>query len=130
MLVLFQIFGHMFGKQDVPGIAAIHHPLRHVDSGAGDVGALDSHRSTSFTGPLWIPMRSWNRGMTSERLRDLDRASRRRLRAVAKDQRHAVASRQPNEFPSGQPRGTAFVPQTISFSWLSRSFCSSISSFE
>ena len=34
---LFQVFGDMFGKQDVLGIAAIHHPLGDVDAGAGDV---------------------------------------------------------------------------------------------
>ena len=30
MPMLLQIFGDMFGKQNVPGIAAIHHPLRHM----------------------------------------------------------------------------------------------------
>ena len=40
MLEFFEVFGHMPGKEDVPGVAAIHHPLGHIDSGAGDVGSL------------------------------------------------------------------------------------------
>ena len=38
--VLFQVFGHMLGEQNVSGIATIHHPLRDVDARAGDVGLL------------------------------------------------------------------------------------------
>ena len=38
------------GEKDVPGVAAIHHPLRHVDSGPREVGPLvyvghSAHRS-------------------------------------------------------------------------------------
>ena len=29
----------MIGKKNVPGIATIHHPLRHVDAGAGKTSA-------------------------------------------------------------------------------------------
>jgi len=39
MAVLFQVLGHVFGHQNVTGIAAIHHPLRNVNSGSGYVGA-------------------------------------------------------------------------------------------
>ena len=96
MFVLFQIFGHVFGEQDVAGIAAIHHPLRHVDAGAGDVGSLidvgdlidraavDSHPKL-------------NRGMTLQRLRNLHRALHRRLGIGAENQRHAVAGRQADQ---------------------------------
>ena len=38
LLVFFEIFGDMFGKQECAGIAAIHHPFCHVDSGAGEIG--------------------------------------------------------------------------------------------
>src|SRR5213596_384824 len=38
-LVLFQIFGHMFRKKNVTRIAAVHHPLRHVQPGTGEIGA-------------------------------------------------------------------------------------------
>ena len=37
LLVFFEIFGDMLGEEDVPGIAAIHHPLRHVDSRTGQL---------------------------------------------------------------------------------------------
>ena len=49
--ILHQIIGHMLGEEDVPGIAAIHHPLRHVDPApAMLVRPLTS--VTSLTGPL------------------------------------------------------------------------------
>ena len=38
--ILFQIIRHMLRDQDVPRIAAIHHPLRDVDAGAGNVRLL------------------------------------------------------------------------------------------
>ena len=34
-----QIIGHMLGEKNVAGVAAIHHPLRHVDAGTGHIGA-------------------------------------------------------------------------------------------
>ena len=37
MLILLQILGDTFRKQNVSGISAVHHPLRHVNSGAGNV---------------------------------------------------------------------------------------------
>ena len=39
-LVHFQVFGYMLGEQNVTGITAIHHALRDVDSGAGDISLL------------------------------------------------------------------------------------------
>ena len=95
-IVLFEIFGHVLGKQDVSGIAAIHHPLRHVDAGAGDVGSLididdlidraavDSHAKL-------------NRGMTFQRPRNLHGALHRRLGISAENERHPVTSRQTNQ---------------------------------
>ena len=40
LFVLFEIFSDMFGKQNVPGIAAIHHPLRDVKPGARKIRAI------------------------------------------------------------------------------------------
>ncbi len=40
MAVLREIVRHPFGEENVPGVAAIHHPLRHVDAPAGDIGPL------------------------------------------------------------------------------------------
>src|SRR5690349_14756957 len=34
-----QIIRHVLGEKNVPGVAAIHYALRHVDAGSGDVGA-------------------------------------------------------------------------------------------
>src|SRR2546428_8090607 len=39
LAVMSEIFSNPAGKENVAGIAAIHYALRHVDSGAGDVGA-------------------------------------------------------------------------------------------
>ena len=49
--VFLQVLSHMLGEEDVPGIAAIHHPLRHVDAGARHVRPLLTS-TTSLTGPL------------------------------------------------------------------------------
>ena len=45
LFVFFEILGDMLGKENVPGIATIHHPLRQVDACTGDVGCARSHRS-------------------------------------------------------------------------------------
>src|SRR4030095_1696917 len=37
MPVSREVVGDMFGKKNVVGVAAIHHPLRNVDPGTGDV---------------------------------------------------------------------------------------------
>ena len=101
MAILLQIFRHMFGEQDVPGIAAIHHPLRHVDSGPGDVGP-PAHIGHFAHRPAVNAHPHRNLRMLPERLGDLERAPSRLFRAVAKDQRHAVAGRQPNELLVGR----------------------------
>ena len=127
--VLHQIIGHVLREKDVPGVAAIHHPLRHVDAGPGDVGApahvghfadrsaVNAHAHGKFR-------------VLPERFGDLQRAPGRLLRAVAKDQRHPIAGRQPDELFVRRLRAPAPSPSTISVSWFSRSFCSSIRSFE
>ena len=40
MAVLSEVVRHMFGQENMSGIAAIHYPLRHVDSGSSYVGAV------------------------------------------------------------------------------------------
>ena len=90
--IVFQIFRDMFGEKNVPGIAAIHHPLRDVDARARDVGlfvevgnfvdraAMNSHADAKL-------------GMTLQCLADFQRAQNRRFRTVAKNQRATVARR-------------------------------------
>ncbi|MGB8341851.1 MAG: hypothetical protein WCE51_09685 [Chthoniobacterales bacterium] len=96
LFVFFEILGDMLGKENVPGIATIHHPLRHVDAGARDIipathvghfadrSAMYSHSHSNLRMPL-------------ERLCNLQRTARRFLRAVAKNERHPIARRKPNE---------------------------------
>ena len=97
LAVLHQIIRHVLGEKNVPGIAAIHHSLRHVDAGPGDVGApahvghladrsavnADAHREFR---------------MFLKRFRNFEGTAGRFFRAVMEDQRHAITGRQPNEF--------------------------------
>ena len=39
MLKLLEVLRDPLREQDVTGVAAIHHPLRHVDAGASHIGA-------------------------------------------------------------------------------------------
>ena len=126
---MLQIIRHMLGEKNVPGITAIHHPLRHVDASPGDVrvpvhvGDL-IHRS-AVNAHAHRKLR-----MFLKRFGNLERAAHRRFRAVAKDQAPAIAGRQPNEFffrfDDAELRG----PRTISVNWFSCSFCSLIKNFE
>ena len=61
MFVFFQIFGDVFGDKNVSGVAAIHHPLRHVKAGTGEIGRPFTS-ITPLTGPLCTPIRSCRRG--------------------------------------------------------------------
>ncbi len=91
-----QIIGHMLGEENVASVAAIHHALRHVDAGPGDVGApahvghlahrsaVNAHAHRKFRVFLSPPG-------------NLERAPGRFLRAAAKDQGHPIAGRQPDE---------------------------------
>ncbi len=101
MSVLFQIFRHMFGEQNVTRIATIHHPLRHVDPGAGDVRA-PAHIGHFAHRPAVNSHSNGKIRMRLERLRNLDRAPRRFFATIAKDERHAIAGRQPNELLIGR----------------------------
>jgi hypothetical protein len=101
MSVLLQVFRHMFGEQNVAGITAIHHPLGHVDARAGNIGAAVhighfAHRPAVNS----HPHRYLRVGL--ERLRNLERALRRFLRTIAKDQRHPVARWQSHELLVGR----------------------------
>ena len=51
LTVLLQVFPDPPRKKDMPGIAAIHYPLRHLDARPGDILTAHSHRFTSLTGP-------------------------------------------------------------------------------
>ena len=52
LLVFFEIFSHVLGKQNVSGVATIHHPLRHVDARRRRYWSRPLTSVTSLTGPL------------------------------------------------------------------------------
>src|SRR5947207_11001303 len=77
--VFGQILSHMTGKKNVPGIATIHHPPRHVDAGPSYVGAFGyvhytTDRSTVNAHP------NLEARIVFKRAADLYRALRRFLR--------------------------------------------------
>src|SRR5438477_9737413 len=98
MAVLFQVLGHMFRDEDMPGITAIHHSLGDVDSGTRYVGATTyvnhtTDRSAVHPHPQ-LELRVFPRATT-----DLQRAFHRRFRSVVENQRHAVSGRHGDEPP-------------------------------
>src|SRR5205823_2335722 len=94
---MFEVVRYMFGEENVSGIATIHHPLRDVDSSAGNIRllieigdlvdrpAVNAHPHFQFR-------------MTPERLTDFQSAENRRLGAVAKNQGATVPRRQAEQF--------------------------------
>src|SRR5438093_13405333 len=84
LLVFFEVFGDVFGNQNVTGIAAIHYTLRNVDSRPGNIrsivevsthvnrSAVDSHPKSQ----LWILL---------NRSGNLERGLRGCFRAIAKN---------------------------------------------
>ena len=89
---MHQVIGDALGEENVTGVAAIHHPLRHVDAGPGDVGAPAhighlAHRSAVNPHP------HRNFRMLLKRFGDLQRASGRFFHAAAEDQRHPITGR-------------------------------------
>ena len=91
--VMLEIFGDMFGNQNVTRIATIHHALRNVNTSSGDIGpvvhvchevdwtAVDSLFAIVVAGSFYG-------------LGDLQRTSCRRFRTTTKNQRYAITGRQ------------------------------------
>jgi hypothetical protein len=55
-LVFLQIFGHMFGDENVTAIGTIHHPLCNVETGSGQIRTIininhTAHRSAMNAHP-------------------------------------------------------------------------------
>src|SRR5262249_2125688 len=87
---VFQIFSDMMGEKDVPGVATIHHPLRHVDACTSHVGAfVYVHHATN--GATVNAHANLQMGIALKRTADLYRTLHRLLRTLVKHQRHAVA---------------------------------------
>jgi len=97
MPVKRQVFGHAFRKQDVTAVAAIHHPLRDVDSTASQVRSIvyighfvywptvDAHAQAEVCGIFQC-------------LGNFHSTPHRRFRTGKKDQHHSITGRQPNQF--------------------------------
>ena len=89
LLVFFQVFGHMFGEKNVPGVTATHHPLRHVQTGPGQIGPI-IHIDHSADRSAVNAHAQLQARMVLARAANLDRALRRRFGTGVKDQRHAI----------------------------------------
>ncbi len=91
-VVLFQIFSHMFGDEDVTGVATIHHSLRHVDPRAGDVLALV--HVDHFVDRTAVNAHSQrDPRMFFQGSRNFQSALRRRFRICAENKRHPITRR-------------------------------------
>ena len=79
-------------EEDVTGIAAIHHSLRDIDAGAGDVGLFvqisDFVDRAAVNAHPDLKLR-----MTLQRLANFQRAQDRRFRTVSKNERATVTGR-------------------------------------
>src|SRR3989441_43217 len=89
MFVSFEIVGDVSGEKNVPGVAAVHHPLRHIKTGPGKVG-LTVHIDYAAN---WATVHSHSKfyfRVFFERATDLERAFHWFFRALVKNQRHPV----------------------------------------
>src|SRR5205809_7014244 len=89
--VVGQIFRYMPGQKNMPGIATIHDPLRHVDPRSRDV------RLVIYIGDLihWAAVHSHpqlDMRMLLQCAADLERTSHRLSRPVEETQRHPVSA--------------------------------------
>src|SRR5205085_9287517 len=84
-LVILEVLSHMMREQDVPGVAAIHYPLRHVDAGAGHISAF-VHVHDTTNRPAVDPRPNLQARIALERAADLRRALRPFVRTLVEDQ--------------------------------------------
>ena len=92
-----EIVGHTFREQNVTGIAAIHHPLRHVHPGTGNIGTI-AHIDHFIDRPAVNPHSQPDVGMTFQGRGNFRCAFDRRLRVVEKYQAHPIAGRNAHQF--------------------------------
>ncbi len=99
--VFGEILRHPLGKEDVARIATVHHPLRQIDPRPRDVGPLVQIGHFAYRAAV-NPHSHPNLGALLESARHFQGALRRFFRIIAKDQRHPVAGRQPDELLVGR----------------------------
>src|SRR6478672_2041736 len=81
----------MFGEENVTGVSALHHPVRDVQSGAGEIGAI-GYIDDATGRPAVDAHTDLQRRMIFERATNLYGAANRRFRTGVENQRHAVAT--------------------------------------
>src|SRR5436190_2108063 len=89
MFVSFEIFGDVSGEEDVAGVAAVHHPLRHIQTGTGQVRLAVYIDHAADWAAVHSHPKSYSR-VFFESATDFERAFYRLFRAPVKNQRHAV----------------------------------------
>ena len=97
MPVLSKIVGNMFGHENVPCVAAIEHALGDIDSSARDINAIIHVRDLiNRTTVNSHPNLKSRRG--AQFLCDLQGTAHRLFEVFEKQQRHAIAHGQSDEF--------------------------------
>ncbi len=92
-----KVVGHAFGKENMTGVAAIHHPLGQINASAGHVGAI-VHVLHLLDRTAVNADAETDLGSLLQRRSDLQRALERRLELIEEDQRHAITGRQAKQF--------------------------------
>src|SRR5262249_16986215 len=90
LLVFFEVFSDMSGEQDVARIAATHHPVRQIQTGASEV-RLTSYIYNPADRPTMDAHPNTQTRMIFESAAQLHGAPNRRFGTCVKDQCHAVA---------------------------------------
>src|SRR5439155_21949445 len=108
--IVSHVVSHSFRQQKLTGVATMHDALGHVDSAAGDVGAIIDV-GDSANGTTMDTHSNAKLGPTFQRPADLQSAFDRSIRRGGKHQGHAVAGWNLDEFPlsfrSAERVGTA-----------------------
>src|SRR5438874_7581535 len=89
LFVSFEIFGDVSGEKNVTGVAAVHHPLRHIKTGTGKVG-LTVHIDHAADRPAVHSHSKLYLRVVFESATNLERALHWLFRALVKNQRHPV----------------------------------------
>src|SRR2546422_9604490 len=90
LFVSLEIFGNVPGEKNVAGVAAVHHPLRHIKTGPGKVG-LTVHIDHAAD---WAAVHAHSKlylRVFSESATDFERTFHWLFRALMKNQRHPIA---------------------------------------
>ena len=90
--IVFQVFGEMPGKKNVSRVPARHNPLGHVDSRAGQIGAI-IYIGDRIDRSAVNTHSQFKSGMILHCLAHFQRAFQGRFWVVAKDEHHPITGR-------------------------------------